>query len=73
MLQIGNKLKDTRKAKNLSQQELAKLSGVSQQVISNIESGRNTNPGFLIILNVCRALHCSVYDLVDEEEMQNVR
>lgn len=67
------KLKQIRKSQNLTQHELAKLSGVSHQAISFIESMRRSDPQLSTALKLCRALHCSVYDLVDEEEMHNVR
>lgn len=39
-------VKEMRKAKNLTQMQLSELSGVSQQLISAIESGKVTNPTY---------------------------
>lgn len=67
------KLKEMRKSRKLTQVSLSKLSGVSQQTISNIEMMVRPDPQLSTAMKLCRALHCSVYDLVDEEEMHNVR
>lgn len=37
---LGNRLKVARAEKNLSQEELAKLAGVTRQTISSIETGQ---------------------------------
>jgi len=41
-MDIGTKIRTLRTAKNLSQAELAQLSGVSQAFISAIETGRSS-------------------------------
>ncbi len=49
------KLKSARAAKDLSQDELAKLCGVSRQTISAIEKG-DYNPTINLCINICKIL-----------------
>ena len=62
------KLLEMRTKRNMRQMELSKATGVSQQEISNIETGKHVNPGIVTMLKLARALRCSIYDLVDEKE-----
>lgn len=52
---LKNKLKVARAEKNLSQQELAELVGVSRNTISSIETGQ-FNPTAKLALILCIAL-----------------
>lgn len=61
-------LTEMRKKRNMTQEELATASGVSQQAICSIEIGKRNNPGIFTLLKIARALRCSVYDLIDEKE-----
>ena len=56
-------LRQERERKNLSQAELARLSGIKQQTISLIESGDRKNPGIETLNALAIALECSVTDL----------
>jgi transcriptional regulator with XRE-family HTH domain len=58
---IAENLKAQRGQKKISQEKLAKLSGVSQQLISQIENGKNTSTKSLP--DLAKALECSVSDL----------
>ena len=49
------RLKAARVGKDLSQDELAKLTGVSRQTISAIEKG-DYNPTINLCINICRVL-----------------
>lgn len=60
-MSIANNLKSLRKAKKLSQPRLADLSGVSQQLISQIENGVNTTTKRLPEL--ARAMGVSVAEI----------
>lgn len=51
---IGERLKELRKEKGLTQVEIAKKMGISQSVVALIESERNT-PTLLTILNYADA------------------
>ena len=54
-LVLHNRLPEVRKEKNLSQQDLAKLVGVSRNTISSIETGQYTPTAKLALL-LCVAL-----------------
>lgn len=55
-----------RKKQRLTQQELAAISGISQQAISNIENGSRKSPRVGTMLKLSRALKCTVDDLIEE-------
>ena len=61
------KLKSARAAKDLSQQQLADLVGVSRQTINTIEKG-DYNPTIRLCLSICRALDKTLDELFWEEE-----
>ena len=61
------KLKSARAAKDLSQQQLADLVGVSRQTINAIEKGYY-NPTIRLCLSICRALDKTLDELFWEEE-----
>ena len=54
-LVLRNRLPEIRKEKNLSQQDLARLVGVSRNTISSIETGQYTPTAKLALL-LCVAL-----------------
>lgn len=61
---MGYRLKDIRLKRGINQEALSRLSGVSRQTISDIESGSakvNTTIGTL--LKLADALHCKVTDI----------
>ena len=60
------KMKSARVAKDLSQQQLADLIGVSRQTISAIEKG-DYNPTINLCIAICRALDKTLDELFWEE------
>ena len=56
MVAFGRHLRRVRELLGLSQEELARLAGVSQGAVSRFESGRGLNTPFLLILRVNMAL-----------------
>ncbi len=56
------RLKSARAEKDLSQQQLADLVGVSRQTISAIEKG-NYNPTVNLCIAICQALDKTLNDL----------
>ena len=56
-------LEQERKKKGLSQPELARLSGVTQQNNRKIESGERKNPGIETLNALAVALGCDLRDL----------
>ena len=58
---IGENLKRIRRERGLSQSALADKAGVGQQLISQIENGRNTTTKKLP--QIAKALGCAIHDL----------
>lgn len=62
------RLKLARTEKDLSQEELAKIVGVSRNTIGLIEAGKY-NPSLNLCISICKALSRTLNDLFwDEEE-----
>ncbi|MFA1712263.1 helix-turn-helix transcriptional regulator [Peribacillus frigoritolerans] len=61
------KLKLARVEKDLSQEELAKIVGVSRQTIGLIESGKY-NPSLSLCVGICKSLSRTLDDLFWEED-----
>lgn len=61
------KMKSARVAKDLSQQQLADLIGVSRQTISAIEKG-DYNPTINLCIAICRQLGKTLDELFWEEQ-----
>ena len=61
------KMKSARVAKDLSQQQLADLIGVSRQTISAIEKG-DYNPTINLCIAICHALDKTLDELFWDEE-----
>lgn len=59
MEQIGTRIKHLRKRANMTQSELAKLSGIAQATVSEIESGYIKESSASIIFNIADALKTS--------------
>ena len=64
------KLQETRKAKGMSQNQLAEAIGMSAQTIRSMEQGwRNINKAELsTLLKLCLALDCSLSDILGDDE-----
>lgn len=66
---LANRLKDTRKAKGLSLEAMAKLSGVSRSMLSQIERGESS-PTVATLWNLTRALQVDFAGLLDEDDAE---
>lgn len=64
MSQLAPRLKDARKAKGLSLDQVAKLSGVSRSMLSQIERGESS-PTVATLWNLTRALQVDFAGLLD--------
>lgn len=72
MKNISERLKEKRESLNLTQAELAKLSGVKQQTIQLIESGATKRPRYLF--EIATALKCDPHWLqYGEAEAKTIR
>ncbi|AIM37382.1 hypothetical protein KO02_12280 [Sphingobacterium sp. ML3W] len=55
-MQLGKQIKEIRERKGFTQKELAIVSGLSEDTISKIESGKNQNPTVYVIKTISKAL-----------------
>ncbi|CAM3573018.1 helix-turn-helix transcriptional regulator [Erysipelothrix anatis] len=62
----NSKIKALRKAKNLSQIDVANAVGVSRQTIISVENG-NYNPTLDLCIRICKLLDVTLNDLFWEE------
>lgn len=63
----GNRLRELRKAAELTQQELADATGVSQAAVSQLENGTRSMD-LAWMRTFARALKCAPADLLDDED-----
>ena len=61
LLQITNKLKDIRKEKNITLQELAEAAGVTKGMLSQVENNRAI-PSLTVFLSIIKSLHIDIND-----------
>jgi transcriptional regulator with XRE-family HTH domain len=67
---FGKILQEERKAKKISQEKLAKLTGLDRTFISLIENGKRS-PTFSTILKICSALEILPSELFSKFEDQD--
>ena len=60
---IGTTIKEARETKNISMNALAKITGVTQPTIFNIEAGKRWTY-IPIYMKICQALDLTIYDLL---------
>lgn len=66
-IRIGNKIKELRNSKNMSQLQLAEETGLKQPSIARIEAGKfNTGLDYLQI--IAEVFHCNI-DFVKKQEI----
>ena len=63
---LGQKMREARKNKELTQQELSDLSHVSVKQIANIEKGK-MNPSYLILKALAKVLPISLDTLINPD------
>lgn len=61
---IGGVIQNLREGRNMGVQELAKAAGVNPGAISQIECGRNNNPGWKKIQSIAKGLKMKPSELV---------
>lgn len=60
---MGNKVKEYREKKNMTQLDLSQKSGVSRVTISQIESGIERNTSSRTLLKIAKALDTTVENI----------
>jgi|CXWL01.1.fsa_nt_gi transcriptional regulator with XRE-family HTH domain len=71
-MQIGTILKNKRLALDMSQIEIANMSGVTQGMISRLEGGYN-NISVETLRKLAKALDCVTIDLLPEEDKTSLK
>ena len=66
-MNIKNKIKQIREIHKLNQSEFAERLGVTQKIISNLESGKN-EPSLQLIKNLTITFNISIIWLMNENE-----
>ena len=64
---MKNRISELRKARNMTQQDLADLLGVTRQTIISLEGGRY-NPSILLAFKLARAFDLHIEDIFIYEE-----
>ena len=64
---MGNRIKEIRNSKGITQKELAALLGVTPQAVSQFEKADAERFNLSTLQNIAGALECQVRDLVDPE------
>lgn len=62
-MKLPEKIKAIRENKQLSKNQLAKLAGISQSYISDLEAGKK-NPTIEVLEKICEALGITIIDLL---------
>ncbi len=65
---VNNRLKIERAIKNLTQDDLAKLVGVSRQTVNSIETGRYV-PSTVLALKISKVFEKSVNEIFELEDL----
>lgn len=68
MLTLSESLRSRMKERRLTAKALAHVTGVKESTIHNLTTGRSKNPTLKNLRSLCKAFHCTVSELVGEEE-----
>lgn len=60
---MGYKIREIRKEKKMSQEELGKKANVSRSIISDLETGKKTVTSTKTLSKIAMALGCSITDI----------
>jgi DNA-binding Xre family transcriptional regulator len=71
MSAVGIKLRAMLEERKLSTVELERIAGLKSGVVRNITSGRSKNPKIETLKLICKALECSLYDVIDQEVLKH--
>ena len=71
LLEIGQRIQKYRKQKNLTQEQLAEITGISQKHISRLERGIHT-PHFDMIIKIAKALDVPADAFIEDLSEDNI-
>lgn len=63
---FGKIIRIERKSWGMSKRRLARLSYTDKETIEDIESGKDINPDFFLMLKICEVLDISVFSLLKD-------
>lgn len=66
-INIGNRIRNYRIKKKMTQEKLAEYSDLSINFISKLERGQKKNISINKLLNICNALDITVSELLDDD------
>lgn len=69
---MGNRIKEVRKEKGITQKELAEKLGVTPQAVSQFEKSDSMKFKHSTLVNIAEALGCSIDDLIDMDEVLSI-
>lgn len=61
---IGNKIKEIREEKGISQYRLAQLTGINRSTINRYENGLIQKVSFNNLLKICEALEIDIKEII---------
>ena len=70
-MNIGNKIKELRKRRNMSQEKLGHELGVSQAMIAQYETGKR-NPKIKTIMKIASILEVGPFELMSVDEYETL-
>ncbi len=62
---ISNNIKEFRQKFNLTQKELALLTGLSDTYLSHLEKGARNNPSLSAMKKIASAFNCEISDIFE--------
>lgn len=69
---MGNRIKEVRKSKGITQKELAEKLGVTPQAVSQFEKNDSKKFNMSTLQSIAAALDCSIKDLVDTDQIPEI-
>lgn len=74
MALMTNRIREVRKSKHLTLEELAEITGISTSYLSRIEGGGKSTRGLNLenAIRIARALQCEVMDITDEFSAEDI-
>lgn len=67
---LGSSIRYERKSWGMSLNRLARLSNIDKEDIIEIESGKNKNPDFFVMLKICEVLQISVFESLKDKHIK---
>ncbi len=65
LMKLGEKVRQLRMERKLSQMQLAHIVGKDQPSINRLEKG-NINPSYIYLLEICQGLEISLSELLED-------